>query len=67
MFDAEVGTRRVGYGEGGACFIPRCHCGRFVKADESVLVNETTGLVDRPNGTCKIHGRVKMIFEGFIL
>ena len=53
--------------ESGATFVPVCPtCGRFVKADKTISVNEITGLKDEPNATCKKHGRVKMPFEGFI-
>ena len=65
MFDYE-GTRRICYGE-DAVFIPVCsECGRFVKADKSVIIGEESGLKKQPNATCKKHGRVEMIFEGFI-
>ena len=58
-------ARRIEY-EGGAVFVPVCEkCGRFVKADKSIFTNESTGLADKPNATCKKHGRVQMIFEGF--
>ncbi len=56
--------RRVCY-DGGAQFIPRCHCGRFVKADSIIIKNGLGELADKPNATCELHGRVKMIFEGF--
>lgn len=60
------GTRRQTY-EGGACFVPVCeNCGRFVKADGSVLVNEVTGLSREPNATCSKCGRTHMLFEGFL-
>lgn len=60
-------TRRITYGEENAVFIPVCStCGRFVKADKSVAINESVGLKDQPNATCKKCGRVQMIFEGFI-
>lgn len=63
--------RRVTYGDendsvGIAQFVPVCQqCGRFVKADDQIAVNEITGLKDQSNGTCKKHGRIKMLFEGF--
>jgi hypothetical protein len=51
---------------GNAVFVPVCEkCGRFVKADPSVSVNDHEGLKDQPNATSKVHGRVQMIFEGF--
>jgi len=52
---------------GGASFIRRCEeCGRFVRADDTIQVNEEVGLRDVPNATCSLHGRTKMIFLGFI-
>lgn len=59
-------TRRIVYGE-GATFIPVCtKCGRYVRADETIMVNQAVGLKDQPNATCSKCGRVKMLFEGFI-
>jgi hypothetical protein len=53
--------------EEGATFIPVCEkCGRFVKADDFILVNEMQGLSKEPNATCSKDGRTRMIFEGFI-
>ena len=50
---------------GDAVFVPVCMtCGRFVKADETVLVGEG-GLHPGPNATCKNCGRTRMPFEGF--
>jgi len=65
------GARRISYGATedsyGAVFIPVCEkCGRFVKADAEIKVNESEGLADEPNATCKKCGRVKMLFEGFL-
>jgi hypothetical protein len=58
MYEYE-GFRRIVY-DGGATFVPVCpECGRFVKADK------TTTDLKLPNATCKKHGRVKMIFEGY--
>lgn len=63
-------VRRVIYdasksGNGNLVFIPVCeHCGRFVKADESYQFNESKG-VTGANATCKMHGRVEMLFEGY--
>ena len=55
----------VGYA-GGASFVRVCNkCGRFVKADKTILVNDNTGLKDQPNATCKKCGRVEMLFCGF--
>lgn len=57
---------RIVYGE-GATFVRRCEiCKRFVKPDDTVWISEGEGLKDQPNATCKVHGRVRMIFEGFI-
>lgn len=65
MYEYE-NMRRVVY-EGCAIFVPVCtQCGRFVKADKKIYVNENTGLKDQPNATCSKCGRVKMPFEGFI-
>jgi hypothetical protein len=59
-------TKRKVYEE-GATFIPVCEkCGRFVKADEFVLVNEIQGLSKKTNATCSKDGRTRMLFEGFI-
>lgn len=59
------GDRTVCYEE-GATFIPKCEiCNRYVKADPTIRMNEH-GIKDEPNATCKKHGRVKMIFIGFI-
>ena len=63
--------RRVCYGTedspaGVAVFIPVCpNCGRFVKADKSIMVNEDRGVVSKTNADCKKCGRVLMPFEGF--
>jgi len=58
--------RRIVYGE-GATFIPVCEkCGRFVKADKTILINLEDGVKDCPNATCSKCGRTKMLFEGFI-
>lgn len=69
MWDFEYeGTRRICYGKDGATFIPVCKkCGRFVKADKTVRFTESGDgpPAERPNATCSIHGRIKMIFEGF--
>jgi len=66
MYSCDDESRIVYYDE-GAMFIPRCPtCGRYVKADEKIFVNDAVGLKDAPNGTCKKDGRVKMCFLGFI-
>jgi hypothetical protein len=58
--------RRV-YGADDATFVPVCEkCGRFVKADKTIFVNEADGLSKEPNATCKKCGRTRMLFEGFI-
>lgn len=61
--------RRVSYncgGDGSAVFIPVHEgCGMIVKADDSIFTNEMTGLKRQPNATCKKHGMVEMVFEGF--
>jgi len=57
--------RRISY-EGGAVFVPVCpKCGCFVKADDSIMVNDWSGLAEQPNATCTKCGRVEMPFEGF--
>lgn len=59
-----VESPRVIYGE--ACFVRVCpDCGRFVRADDSILLNDD-GLKPGPTATCAKHGRVEMPFEGFI-
>lgn len=51
---------------GQAVFLPVCEkCGRFVKADKSILTCESKGLKDCPNATCSKCTRTKMLFEGF--
>lgn len=53
--------------EGGALFQRVCkNCGRFVKADDTILVS-TDGNVDEQsdNATCSKCGRVSMPFMGF--
>ena len=58
--------RRVCY-KGGASFVPVCHsCGRFVKADPTIKVNEITGLSKETNALCSKCGRTQMLFGGFI-
>ncbi len=59
-------TRRIDYGE-GATFVPVCtKCGRYVKADENILINDHEGLKKQPNATCSKCGRTEMLFEGFM-
>lgn len=59
-----VESPRIVYGD-GMQFVRVCSkCGRFVKADPSVMIRNET-LADVPNATCSKCGRVKMIFEGW--
>lgn len=56
-----------GQEHGELLFIPVCpDCGRFVKADSSVLINGLGELSKEPNATCSKCGRVNMPFEGYI-
>lgn len=49
--------------EEGATFVRRCEkCMRFVKADESVFVNDR----EKENATCSKCGRTKMLFIGYL-
>lgn len=51
MFEYE-NTIRIQY-EDGATFVPRCtKCGRFVKADETIMSSDECGLKDQPNAAC---------------
>ncbi len=60
------GITRVVY-DSGAQFVPVCKsCGRFVKHDTTILVNELRGLSPEPNATCSKCGRTHMLFEGFV-
>jgi len=60
------GTRRISY-DGGATFVPVCiKCGRFVKPDKTIQVNDYEGLAKQPNADCTKCGRTEMVFEGFI-
>ena len=61
-------TPRVYYGD--MCFVRLCpECARFVKADETLNYKHNKWTeedkFDEPNATCKKHGRVNMIFEGY--
>jgi len=59
-------TRRLVYGDEGATFIPVCEtCGRFVRADDTVLFNGLGEIIKQPNATCSKCGRVEMLFEGY--
>lgn len=58
--------RRIQY-EDGATFVPVCEsCGRFVKADPAIMVNDDVGLHPGPNADCAKCGRTRMPFDGFI-
>jgi len=60
------GVRRITYGDDRPTFVPVCEkCARFVKPDDTVLVNEINGLSKEPNATCSKCGRTHMLFEGF--
>lgn len=67
-------VRRVVYGDsdsefGRATFVPVCpQCSRFVKADDSMSFSyaDHPGLNEKPNATCAKHGRVQMLFEGYL-
>lgn len=72
MYEYE-GVRRLVYGEDRALFIPVCPiCSCFVKADPEISF-VATGVSEAglslepvtPNATCKRHGRVGMIWEGY--
>jgi len=53
--------------DGGATFIRVCNkCGRFVKADRTIKVNESVGLSKDANADCTKCGRTHMLFQGFI-
>lgn len=57
---------RVTY-EDNATFVRVCEkCGRFVVADEVILVNDVQGLHPKANATCSQCGRTRMLFEGFM-
>lgn len=59
-------TRRVCY-ESGATFVPVCEtCGRFVKPNDTIQVNDAVGLHPGPNAKCKKCGDTRMLFEGFV-
>lgn len=47
-------------------FIPVCpKCGRYVKADKSIVTNMDGDFKRQPNATCKKCGRVEMLSEGY--
>lgn len=62
------GLRRVVYdvSDGSQAYFVPVHegCGLFVKADDISRFGEN-GWDCENNATCKKHGRVKMLFEGF--
>ena len=52
---------------GNATFVRICEtCGRFVVADNTILVNDVQGLHPGPNAKCSKCGRTRMLFEGFM-
>ena len=58
--------RLISY-NGGAVFVRKCpRCGRYVQADKTIMSSDESGLKDQANGTCAKHGRVKMLFCGFL-
>jgi hypothetical protein len=58
--------RLVSYEDCGATFAPTCPvCGRFVKADATILANADGYYKEQPNATCKKCGRVEMPFVGY--
>ena len=68
MYEYE-NTRRVTYNFGPdigrAVFVPVCPiCSRYVKP--GTVRASLGGLSDEPNATCKRHGKVRMVFEGFL-
>jgi len=57
----------IRYGEEGAMFERACpKCGRFVKADWSIVLNGLGEYVSRDNAACWHCGRVEMPFVGFV-
>lgn len=61
------GKPMVQYGDDGATFVRECpNCGRFVKADEEVYLNELGETRDHACATCSKCGRVDMTFVGYI-
>jgi hypothetical protein len=55
--------RRVAYG--GAVFVPVCHCGRFVKPRARIKFDHGGQPVGW-TGKCRRHGKVKMVWEGYL-
>lgn len=56
--------RIVCYGE-NAIFVPKCPtCGQYVKAYRRVKF-DYEGQPKGPNGTCKTHGRIQMLWQGY--
>ena len=65
MYEYET-IKRIRY-DGGAIFLPVCpKCGRFVKADKTIMVNWLDEYIklDTGNATCSKCGRIEMFFEG---
>lgn len=53
-------------GEEKLMFDGRCPiCGRYVKYDDTIMVNGFGQPLPEPNATCKTHGRVVMLFVGY--
>lgn len=53
--------------EGAATFARVCpKCGRFVKADRSILMDASGNVYPSNNARCKKHSRVRMPFVGFV-
>ena len=51
---------------GGATFIRVCEkCGRIVKPNKYIRVNDLHGLKDEPNAMCSKCGPTNMLFQGF--
>ena len=61
------GVRRVCYGDDGATFVPVCvKCGRFVKADKTMVFQGPNRQPVEPNATCSRCGRTAMLWEGYM-
>lgn len=68
--DVDANTPMQFYGDSDGfdvlAFIRLCpNCGKFIKADDSVLVNGLEEVSKDPNATCSKCGRVTMIFDGW--
>lgn len=65
--DSEAPMVVYGPSDTGAYFYRVCPiCFRFVKADDTRRFNSEGAPEDVTDGTCKIHGRIKMPFEGYL-